>query len=36
MNSRILRTVLTWAAPFLIGLVVKKFEQRQTKRALRK
>jgi len=32
MNPRLLRTVLTWAAPFIIGYVVKKFEERQARK----
>jgi len=36
MNPRILRTVLTWAAPFIIGYVVKKFEERQARKKQQK
>ncbi len=32
MNPKLLRTVLTWVAPFVIGFVVKKFEERQTRK----
>lgn len=32
MKTRLLRTVLTWLAPIVIGLVVKKFEERQNKK----
>lgn len=32
MNPVLLRRVLTWAAPFIIGYVVKKYEDRQTKK----
>jgi len=33
MNPRLIRTVLTYAAPFVIGYVVKKFEERQARKA---
>ncbi|SEQ96449.1 hypothetical protein [Epilithonimonas lactis] len=36
MNPRLIRTVLTWAAPFIIGYVVKKFEERQAKKSQEK
>ena len=36
MNPKLLRTVLTWAAPFVIGYIVKKFEERQTKKQQQK
>ena len=32
MNPRLIRTVLTYAAPFIIGYVVKKIEERQAKK----
>ena len=32
MNPRLLKTILTWAAPFIIGFIVKKFESRQAKK----
>ena len=32
MNPAILRKVLTYAAPFIIGYVVKKFEDRQKRK----
>lgn len=32
MNPKLIRTVLTWAAPFIIGFVVKKFEERQARK----
>lgn len=36
MNSKLLRRILTWAAPFIIGYVVKKFEGRQAKKQQQK
>lgn len=36
MNPKLLRTVLTWAAPFVIGFIVKKFEDRQARRQQQK
>ena len=33
MNPRLIKTVLTYAAPFIIGYVVKKFEERQAKKS---
>lgn len=36
MNPRLIRTILTWAAPFVIGYVVKKFEERQNRKTLAK
>ena len=32
MNPRIIRTILTWAAPFIISYVVKKIEERSAKK----
>ena len=32
MNPRLLKAVLSWAAPFIIGFIVKKFEERQRKK----
>lgn len=32
MNPRLLRTVLTWAAPFVIGFIVKKIEEKQARK----
>ena len=32
MNPKILRTILTWAAPIIITYLVKKFEDRQAKK----
>lgn len=36
MNPRLIRTVLTWAAPFIIGFIVKKFEERQARKQQQK
>ncbi len=36
MNPRLIRTLLTWAAPFIIGYVVKKFEERQARKSREK
>jgi hypothetical protein len=36
MNPRLIRTVLTYAAPFVIGYVIKKFEERQARKAQEK
>lgn len=33
MSPTILRRVLTYAAPFIIGYVVKKYEDRKTRKA---
>lgn len=32
MKSRLLRMALTWAAPIVIGYIVKKFEERSNKK----
>ena len=32
MNPTLLRRVLTYAAPFVIGYIVKKYEERKTKK----
>ncbi|WP_374440006.1 hypothetical protein [Epilithonimonas sp.] len=32
MKSRLLRMALTWVAPIVIGYVVKKFEERLSKK----
>lgn len=32
MNPALLRRLLMWAAPFVVGYIVKKFEQRQAKK----
>jgi len=32
MRARLLRKALLWAAPFIIGFIVKKIEERQTKK----
>ncbi len=32
MNPAILRRVLMWAAPFVVGYIVKKYEERQTRK----
>lgn len=32
MNPRLLKTLLTWVAPLLIGFIVKKFEEKQKKK----
>ncbi len=31
MKSRLLRMALTWAAPIVIGYIVKKFEERSSR-----
>lgn len=36
MNPRLIRTVLTWATPFIIGYVVKKIEERQARKSQEK
>lgn len=35
MKTRLLRMALTWAAPFVIGYIVKKFEERSSKNKLK-
>ncbi len=32
MKSRILKMALTWAAPIVIGYIVKKVEEKQAKK----
>lgn len=32
MNPALLRRVLMWAAPFIVGFIVKKYEERQNKK----
>jgi len=32
MNPKLLRTVLTWLAPVIIGYIVKKIENKQNKK----
>lgn len=36
MNPTLIRRILTWAAPFIIGYVVKKYESRQAKKQQQK
>lgn len=36
MNPALLRKILTWAAPFIIGFIVKKFEKRQAEKQMAK
>lgn len=32
MNPALLRRILMWVAPFAIGFIVKKYEERQTRK----
>lgn len=32
MNATLLRRILTWVAPFVIGYIVKKYDDRQTRK----
>jgi len=32
MNPKLLRNILTWVAPLVIGFIVKKYEQRQERK----
>lgn len=36
MNPKLLRTILTWVAPLIIGFVVKKYEDRQARKQQQK
>ena len=36
MNPTLLRRILTWAAPVIIGFVVKKFEEKQARKQQQK
>ncbi len=36
MNPRLIKTILTYAAPFIIGFVVKKYEERQARKSQEK
>lgn len=36
MRSILLRRLLVWAAPFVIGYIVKKYEERQERKQLEK
>ncbi len=36
MNPQLLRKILTWAAPFVIAFVVKKFEKKQADKQMAK
>ncbi|MFC0344326.1 hypothetical protein [Epilithonimonas hispanica] len=36
MKSRLLRMALTWAAPFIIGYIVNKIEERTNKNKIKK
>ncbi|RRQ45183.1 hypothetical protein [Chryseobacterium sp. SC28] len=36
MNPRLIKTILTYAAPFIIGYVVKKLEERQARKSTEK
>lgn len=32
MNPVLLRRILMWAAPFVVGYIVKKYEEKQTRK----
>lgn len=36
MSPTLLRRILIWLAPLAIGFIVKKYEQRQERKALKK